>query len=215
MFVLSRGRRLLVYVLMEYHQVTAQPVVGLSGGLNSCQKTASLASKAPVRFLILSSVVMLGCGSCCLGLRRNAGGVLALGWNGLSAPKSQRSFWQAFCWWLHCFISWWHDFLFLNQAAPQLYSFQNTYNWGKKWFLSSLATSQPAQHWIPGLVCRRVLGLGLSVVTFLSKSSRYWRNLGFITVVIQGKKKTQFHFCLPPPVLYRWEFSVVSVASCF
>lgn len=70
MFVLSRGRQLLVYVLMEYHQVTAQPVVGLSGGLNSCQKIASLASKAPVRFLILSSVMMLGCGICCLGLRQ-------------------------------------------------------------------------------------------------------------------------------------------------
>jgi len=113
--VLSHGTQFMLYTLVEYHQVTAQPVVKLCGDINSCYKITSLALKALVRLLIPKRILMLSCGSCCVGLRQFFGSALSLTfsavWCDLHDPKVQRSsFWQTYGVLLQSLVSWMRRF---------------------------------------------------------------------------------------------------------
>lgn len=163
MFVLSHGRQFMFYTLVECHQVTAQPVVRLYEDINSCYKKAFLALKSRVRFFILNRILMLRCGSCCVGPRQFFRGpvsqTFSVVWCDLCEPKAQKSsFWQTFCLLLHSLVSWLCGFPGFRAGRTQAILFPESLRMGRKMFLSCLATSHPIQYRTAGRHSIRSVG---------------------------------------------------------
>lgn len=132
---LSCGRQFMFYALMDYHQVAAQTVLRLLGDIKSYYKIASLSLRPQIDFSILKHILMLSCGSSCVGWGTVLGVLsgrcsLQFGVISVNARHRDLPFGKLFA----CYsILWSHDFVsfpgLTTDKTPGLWFFKTFTNW--------------------------------------------------------------------------------------